>query len=1344
MFKDPAVLSGAGLAKTAPAFGSAIGRAFGMQMIAHSPEQAKAIYEAYKSGDVAGATEGLLNLGATAILGPKLIKGEGSNAEQFARYLEKTVKEEKLPESLAVANPMRELGVRVSGEPFLQPGVREAADVALREGANPIVVPGRQPALETLRSMVEPPRMIEGEPIRTAERIEGGGEAPYGRVSFMREAEAPSAPRTQEALRPTPEPVAEAAPVPETPSIISQIEEVSAMNAPTFRENILKREGGLTGDAYRVGLAVKTPEELASLQSNQAKAKADMQAAMKAGDLDAAMTIATKGQYFREAYEAATGTGSAGRSLRQTDPNYQPPMPEVTAAAPTPETAPKLTIEQKLEGLKFKTENGSRLYSLEHPDALIAIGKQAWNDTVDLALAGIKAGKSAKEAIDAALTRLRYNAKNYDEAKIRTNLESVLRDETNRPKTETISAKPDTTLAQTETNRPKAANLDDVYRIFEPAPKKSTPVAQRGVDVIEAVRTGVSSKFRPVNRLAQDIAKAYGRTESKDIAGIMEQLKGSQGKGEAQIYRFDKDVSDLVKGSEKDFNAYMFLRRSADRLARDAANPAEARRKVGNFTQGDVQRNLAALEQKLGPEKKQQFEQAADQYQRYMDDALQLQVESGRMSQEVYDAIKAGNQFYAPFKVMKYLEETSRPEGTTRKIDTVADFTKAMKGIEDADFKLGDMLGAARQSILISRILADKNMAMRNVAELAPIDTEGRFIRKFSEGQELPQGWETVNVMENGKVQKYATNPDVAQAVQIFGPAGNDFVSRVLGATGAAFRAGATSQNIPFQLSNFMADTPRSALISKYGIRGVTDLVVYPLEFVQSAFSSMRGNVFGSPDKLFLDYLDSGAAGSSVQAYLTPNALKFQEPTAIKKSAKLGKTVLSTIARFADAIEQSNKILGIKRAMRFEGVKSGEELARQIPEAVTEVRRFSGSPDFGRMGKWVEAARLNLIFMFLNARIQGTVADLGRITGRDGSGAAAKTWFKLAAAVGTPTLALYFFNQRPEYKEDYDKRSQQEKDNYWLIPKDSFITTEDGEKVRDYWRIPKRESSKWVANMLESAMEFAQKKDPESVLNFGNTMVQELSPLNVSGDTIPEKLESVASSLNPLFKLPLEAGTGRDLYRHRPLIPESMKDASPENQYTERTAEVFKKLAVAMPDVAPEILRSPIMLENMQKNLLGSMISQFAPRKPVQGRSDLENNPLLARFQAIPFTDNRAFKEELQNLERAAADDYLARHRQAVKLIDDNKGKTLKEIAAQAKGDPRLLQHLADLWIAKQNGITSQERQILALPARQRADYVTAKLKDMTAEQKKIAIRDLARKRILTEAVLQEMGESIK
>lgn len=1030
----------------------------------------------------------------------------------------------------------------------------------------------------------------------------------------------------------------------------------------------------------------------------------------------------------------------------------------------------KPTIEQKLEGLKISQDVGGQLRTNPLKDIPVAV----WNGAVDAAILAVKAGRTLAEGIEIAIQQIRKQVNKFDEERARAYFKTLIENEVPTTAAQPVPpAQPSRTPGvppSGPTIPPSAApsvpappvppripprgpapapsgpapgpvTLDDVYKRFEPSAPVKPTLGERAAHAVEAFRTGFSSMFRPTNKIAEDIAKRYGG-KAKDIAGIFEQLKGSSGKAEADVYRFDKEVSDTVKGNEKDFSPYLFLRRSIDRLeqdARDAAAGLPVRRKVSTYSLPELYAKLAQLESNLGPAVVSKFKTAADLFQQHMDTALRLQVDSGRMSPEVYKAIKDGNQFYAPFKVMKYIEETLRPEGTGRKIDTVADYTKAMEGIEDADFKLGDMLAAARQNITLSRMLAEKNYAMREIAALEPLDTHGVFIKKLAKGEDSPKGFEAVNVMENGEQQRYAVDKTVADAIQ----ASPGTAPILLRWAGSLFRASATTFNLPFQVGNFLiADQPRAALVSKYGVKAVSDLVRYPMDLIESTFAAISG-VRGRYNQLYLDFLDSGAAGATVQEYLTPESLRAQ-PTGGPLRA------LSTISDLAQAVEETSKIVGVKRAMREHGATSGAELARNYPEAITEIRRFSGSPDFGRMGKWVDAYRLNLINMFLNARIQGAVADIGRLTGRDGSATAASTWLKMGAAVGTPTLLLYILNHSDKYAQDYAQRPEQEKRNYWLIPKDSFLPGEhfvkgpQGEQIRDFIRIPKREIAQWMANGLEAALDFARLKDPEAFWKFATSTAESVVPVNIQGKTTQERIESVAAGFNPIIKAPLEVGTGRDLYRHKNIIPDLMKKASPEQQYTDRTPEIFKKLAEAMPDVAPEVFRSPLMLENMTKNVTASVITQFLPRKPVEGRSPAENVALFQRFQSLPFTDSTEFDEKIQQYEREAADVQLERFRSAQKIVDEHKGASLEALVKNAGKDPKLIERVIDVYFANQRGITSNERRVLNLPVDQRAAYIAAELKDKTPEEKAAIIRNYSLKRILTAKVAAQLADALK
>lgn len=98
---------------------------------------------------------------------------------------------------------------------------------------------------------------------------------------------------------------------------------LAAMPIADFTKEIRSRKGGLTPDAYRLGQSVETPEDLQAIQDARDSAKQEAEAAKKAGDLNTAIAAATRGQYFREAYEAATGTGSAGKALRRDNPEFK-------------------------------------------------------------------------------------------------------------------------------------------------------------------------------------------------------------------------------------------------------------------------------------------------------------------------------------------------------------------------------------------------------------------------------------------------------------------------------------------------------------------------------------------------------------------------------------------------------------------------------------------------------------------------------------------------------------------------------------------------------------------------------------------------------------------------------------------------------------------------------------------------------------------------------------------------------------------------------------------------------------------------------------------------------------
>lgn len=880
--------------------------------------------------------------------------------------------------------------------------------------------------------------------------------------------------------------------------------------------------------------------------------------------------------------------------------------------------------------------------------------------------------------------------------------------------------------------------LAEADEVFKPVKKPSGLSARRG---IEAVRTGLLSKYRPVSELEESVNQAAGRPKPKqDLAAFFEMLKGSSGQAELDVMRFDEAMAPHLRGIDpKDFNRYMLAKRVVDRLTADPSA-----KQVSDWTIADAQNVLSELNSRLTPEQQRRIEDAGTMYNAHMDEALQRQVTTGRMSQATYDAIRKANEFYAPFKVMtKLVDMETKPQGYGRQVDTQAELTKAITGIHDPDFRLGDMMAAGRQQIAMSRILAEKSLRMTRLAELATHDPNGTFIRKLAPDEQPKRGKADVAVMENGKAVHYEVDPRVAEAVKASGRVTGDIVSKVLGLAGQGMRAGATTFNVVFQGVNLLsADQPRMAMVSKLGVRNPADLYRYPIDFLHAAWSSATGNKLvpgAEPTKLYRDFLESGAAGATVQSYLTPDALTYRPTSSAREVVK---TILGTPARFANAIEETTKVMGLKRALRISGSTSGEELARRAPELITEVRRYAGSPDFGRSGQWTEAARLNLLFMFFNARVQGSAADMSRLLGHDGAGTTAATWAKLTTAVGIPTLLAWAYNHRDEYRADYEKLSDNEKRNYWLIPKDKFITNERGEKVRDYWRIPKRETAKLVSNIIETGMQWSMDKDPESLSKFSASALEDLAPVNISGRNMEERAESVISSTNPLIKSGVEFGTGRNTYTHNPLMSDTMKQAPPEDQFTPRTQEAFRKLAGWMPDWAPNFARSPIKLENLTQNLTAGLFTQFMPTKAIEGREGIETWRMLRRFQTQGYTDNPKFREELETLKTQSAHVSVTRERKAQEIVKESGGdfrsalqSAIKEFGRDRNGIERVIE------LVRQNkaGVSIEDRKLIALAPPERAQYLANHIADMNQAQSRQYLAQMRQKRVLSNETWLEL-----
>ena len=183
-----------------------------------------------------------------------------------------------------------------------------------------------------------------------------------------------------------------------------------------FNEAARSLGGTTTSLAYRVGELTDTPQKLARLEEGMARFRQEARDAIARRDFDEASALAMKGQFYREAMEYATGTGSAGTYLRSKDPSFVPPMERVGDRVVS-------FLDRGIKALE-----GDRAKVMEG-----VTGLPVWltRETARGALQAVKAAylgtKSLAKAIDQGVTWLKEKGTKAEEAQIRDWLDSQLR-----------------------------------------------------------------------------------------------------------------------------------------------------------------------------------------------------------------------------------------------------------------------------------------------------------------------------------------------------------------------------------------------------------------------------------------------------------------------------------------------------------------------------------------------------------------------------------------------------------------------------------------------------------------------------------------------------------------------------------------------------------------------------------------------------------------------------------------------------------------------------------------------------------------------------------------------------
>lgn len=407
-----------------------------------------------------------------------------------------------------------------------------------------------------------------------------------------------------------------------------------------------------------------------------------------------------------------------------------------------------------------------------------------------------------------------------------------------------------------------------------------------------------------------------------------------------------------------------------------------------------------------------------------------------------------------------------------------------------------------------------------------------------------PQGANIISVREGGKAKYYeVTDPQLLEAIAGVGPEAVDTLINILGWPKRVFTAAVTSTP-NFVMTNFVRDVmgnyvQMTKVAGRNGMSAITkDVLTFRPFFkaFQGAMRSIRN------DSMTVDY---HVAGGMMGGY--DNSRPESVAKNLRKLEK-GGTIVNSPKKLW---EMYSKLLTASEQATRMGVY--EDVLKHTGDPVEAAYQSNDVLNFSRRGSSRLTKAVMAITPFLNARVQG----LDRMV-RGGKENPKAFMLKGALLVGA-TMALMAMNADDE--------------RYWALPeheRDSFWIIFAGDTR---YRIPKPfELGALFGTIPERAFEALYRDDRM----FGARMGFML------GNTF-------AMDWPQFFKPIYEDQTNMNSFTQRPIVPQSLQRLEANQQHSTTTPEWIKDMSKALPEAAPEWMRSPLRLQHMIEGYTGTV-----------------------------------------------------------------------------------------------------------------------------------------------------------
>lgn len=688
---------------------------------------------------------------------------------------------------------------------------------------------------------------------------------------------------------------------------------------------------------------------------------------------------------------------------------------------------------------------------------------------------------------------------------------------------------------------------------------------------LDKLKTHFLDDVFPAKRL---VAEAFGiplhevenLKDPRNLYRSLRVLKGAVGKGDVFVLHetFNARSLDKVNGSlrsilkkltdeesYREFNDYLIARRSIEKSGQKVDT---------GINLGDA----IAVEEELRPK----YGKLAKELDEYNDTLLRYARDSGLLSSDQYQMIKANNLMYVPFQRVMEAEKGGAASGAGRL--QAGKPIKRMKGSTRDIIAPVESILKNTYSIIMN---AEKNMAGQTLAKIAKMKDTGAYVEqlptpikfkgkvegeqvardlakrfeeeglddlieyesngkpvlrediadaipdvflKFGAGQ-YPAGENIVTVFFDGKPKYYQVSPDLYEMwSKGIAPYTAGLLTKILRIPAKTLRAGAIL-NPKFIQKNFVRDTWGNWLFTKYG-RSVKDPAGLFIDTIYSPFSMLA--TAAGKGKLYVEWLKSGGGMSTMQSLDRNTIVKKLDEV---RNGKNKYNVINWLRQAGEVSEEMNRLSEFGKALAVEGkTRLGREIAAFAARDL--------SIDFAKIG--LQTKVLNQIIPFWNATVQGGDKLIRTLV----NPADRKNFLpRILGFIVLPSLMLAWLNKDDEnVKEFYEE----EKDFNFIVPVNG-----------QYLKIPVPFETGVIAHGLTQRMyNYFMKKDPEAFEGFMGSVIDAMSP-----------------SFIPAFANPLiETWANKNFFTNSRIIPHGKEDLISKYQYKNHTSSTARLLGRAM------------------------------------------------------------------------------------------------------------------------------------------------------------------------------------